>query len=107
MPDVAPRITTFCILLSSRYAPPERRRHLWIDIRNKAAPARIRRFEQSRTHTRIFGGIERAATLLNNFIERLHELQSAFTAHGKIECDSKSRSEEHTSELQSLRHLVC
>src|SRR5258705_5818366 len=27
--------------------------------------------------------------------------------HGDLEATSKGRSEEHTSELQSLRHLVC
>src|ERR1039457_2181547 len=91
MPDVAPRTTTFCILLSSRYAPPERRRHLGIDIRNKAPPARVRRFKQSGTHARILGGIERATTLLNNLVKRLHQFESALAAHGEIKRDGKSR----------------
>src|SRR5436853_740634 len=47
-------------------------------------------------------------TLFRSFPPSEYQAGIAFASHaGSAICWSRSRSEEHTSELQSLRHLVC
>src|SRR5205814_10304548 len=58
---------------------------------------------------RSYGGKEVATVVASNFL--CGPIEAALTngvlAHADETDDSHSRSEEHTSELQSLRHLVC
>src|SRR5258705_6903497 len=54
----------------------------------------------------------RSARVLNAFLALLNQHKDTIAAmitaeHGKVFTDAQGRSEEHTSELQSLRHLVC
>src|SRR5205814_8622765 len=52
-------------------------------------------------------GHERACRQIRAVVQLPHSLANSFTRMRELNYRPNLRSEEHTSELQSLRHLVC